>query len=168
MTVNAQTLTRDEAQIRSALNSFSAMADQGAYEYLGRLFSPELTVDYTSLFGGEPQKVSRQDLMKQWAGFLPGFDTTYHELSNMQVVVNGSSVSAKVDITASHWLGDDGFWAVTGEYAFLMAKVEGHWHITSVTLKANSEDGSRDILAQAPRFAEQKLKAKEARKNSFE
>lgn len=49
--ISAQTL--DEAKVRSAVNGFSTFADQGAYEYLGRLFAPELTVDYTSLFGGE-------------------------------------------------------------------------------------------------------------------
>lgn len=48
---SAQTL--DEAKVRSAVNGFSTFADQGAYEYLGRLFALELTVDYTSLFGGE-------------------------------------------------------------------------------------------------------------------
>ena len=52
-------MTRDEAQVHSNLNSFSALADQGAYEYLGRLLAPQLTVDYTTLFGGEAQQVSR-------------------------------------------------------------------------------------------------------------
>lgn len=47
MSVNAQTMTIDEAKIRSNINSFSALADQGAFEYLGRLFAPELTIDYT-------------------------------------------------------------------------------------------------------------------------
>ncbi|GAM73989.1 hypothetical protein JCM19241_5185 [Vibrio ishigakensis] len=56
--ISAQTL--DEAKVRSAVNGFSTFADQGAYEYLGRLFAPELTVDYTSLFGGETANVKRK------------------------------------------------------------------------------------------------------------
>lgn len=59
MNVNAQTMSLDEAKIRSNINSLSALTDQGAFEYLGRLFAPELTVDYTSLFGGESQQVKR-------------------------------------------------------------------------------------------------------------
>lgn len=38
MNVNAQMMTLDEAKIRSNINSFSALADQGAFEYLGRLY----------------------------------------------------------------------------------------------------------------------------------
>ncbi|WP_342344093.1 nuclear transport factor 2 family protein [Vibrio owensii] len=87
MNVNAQTMSLDEAKIRSNINSFSALADQGAFEYLGRLFAPVLTVDYTTLFGGEAQQVKRQDLMQQWAGFLPGFDATFHDLSNLNVSI---------------------------------------------------------------------------------
>ena len=40
MNVNAQMMTLDEAKIRSNINSFSALADQGAFEYLGRLLGP--------------------------------------------------------------------------------------------------------------------------------
>ena len=101
MSVNAQTMTLDEAKIRSNINSFSALADQGAFEYLGRLFASELTVDYTTLFGGEAQQVKRQDLMQQWAGFLPGFDATFHDLSNLNVFINGDKANATVDFTAA-------------------------------------------------------------------
>lgn len=159
MNVHAQTqaLSKDEAIIRSNIQSFSTMADQGAFEYLGRLFAPQVTVDYTSLFGGEAAPVERTDLMKQWAAFLPGFDATYHDLSNLRVDVNGSSASASADITASHWLGDDGFWAVVGNYEFTLQKSGDNWVITSVTLNSQSESGSRDILGEAPKKAVQNL-----------
>ncbi len=159
MNLHAQTqpLSKDEAIIRSNIQSFSAMADQGAFEYLGRLFAPQVTVDYTSLFGGEAAPVDRADLVKQWAAFLPGFDATYHDLSNLKVNLDGDSATATVDITASHWLGDEGFWAVSGNYEFTLQKSSDDWVITSVTLNSQSESGSRDILGVAPAKAEQNL-----------
>ncbi len=167
MTVQAQTLTRDEAQIRSNLTSFSTLADQDAYEYLGRLFAPSVRVDYTSLFGGEPEKVDRAELMKRWAGFLPGFDTTYHELSNLQVSLQEQDAAATVDFTASHWLGTDGFWAVSGRYDFVLIKRDGNWLITSVKVTGTGEQGSRDLLEKVGAFAEENLEARNARKVSY-
>lgn len=157
MNLHAQTqpLSKDEAIIRSNIQSFSAMADQGAFEYLGRLFAPQVTVDYTSLFGGEAAPVDRTDLMKQWAAFLPGFDATYHDLSNLRANIDGDSASVLVNITASHWLGDDGFWSVSGNYEFTLQKSGESWLITAVTLTSQSESGSRDILGEAPSKAEE-------------
>lgn len=162
MTAQAHTITRDEAQVKSALNSFSAMADQGAYEYLGRLFAPVVTLDYTSLFGGEVSSAKREDLMKQWAGFLPGFDTTFHDLDIVKVNITGSKADALADITASHWLGDEGFWQVSGQYEFTLIKAGDNWQIESVKLNRLAEEGSRDILGQAPQLAEQNLKQRNA------
>lgn len=163
MTVQAQNLTRDEAQIRSSIQSFSALADQDAYEYLGRLFAPEVLVDYTSLFGGEAETVDRIELMKRWAGFLPGFDTTYHDLSNLNVNIDGDNAMATVDFTASHWLGADGFWAVFGSYDFTLSKIDGHWAIMSVKVHGKGEKGSRDVLEKVGAFATDNLEARNAR-----
>lgn len=168
MTVSAKDLTRDEAQIRSNLSSYAALADQGAYQYLGRLFAPELVVDYTSLWGGEAQSIKREALMKQWANFLPGFDATYHELSNLKVDIHGKTAKASVDFSASHWLGSDGFWQVSGTYDFTLVSTHDNWEITSVKLVNPSENGSRDILGEAPRYAQKKLKERDALLVSYE
>jgi len=168
MTVNATTLSRNEAQIRSVLNSYATMADQGAFEYLGRLFAPELVIDYSSLFGGEPQTVKREQLMKQWAGFLPGFDTTYHELSDHQIEVDGNRAKASVAVTASHWLGEKGFWQVSGSYDFTLIRADGSWQISSVRIDATGEKGSRDVLGDAPARAENNLEARMALRVNYE
>lgn len=39
MKVNANTMTLDEAKIRSNINAFSVLADQAAFNYLGRLLA---------------------------------------------------------------------------------------------------------------------------------
>ena len=60
---------KDIASIHSNLNSFSALADNNAYEYLTLLFAPHVTTDYTSLFGGEAVTQKREVLMQNWAAF---------------------------------------------------------------------------------------------------
>lgn len=162
MATLADSITRDEAQIRSNIHSFAAMADQGAYEYLGRILAPELLVDYVSLFGGEPILVSNTQLMTQWAGFLPGFDTTYHELSNFQLTLDKETASANVDFTARHWLGDQGFWAVSGQYVFTFVRSPQGWLINSLKVLGTSEEGSREVLGQAPSLAQKNHQERQA------
>ena len=161
-------LSQDEAQVRSTIYSFSALADQSAFEYLGTLFATEVSLDYTELFGGEVQTISNQTLMQQWAGFLPGFDTTFHELSNMQVSLEQGDTDLNcaqvtVDFTASHWLDDSGFWAISGVYQFTLIKEGGNWAISHVKLFAKEETGSREVLAKVAPLAAKKLAAKRQR-----
>lgn len=161
--VSAHALTQDEAKIRSNINSFSALADQGAYQHLGRLFAKVLVVDYTSLWGGEPSTTTNVELMKQWAGFLPGFDTTFHELSNLDVVMESDNAIATVDFTASHWLGEEGFWSVSGSYQFKLNRSGDNWVINSVKLNFEDEAGSRDVLSEAPKHAENNHEQRQSR-----
>ena len=139
------------------------MADQGTFEYLGRLLVPQLTVDYTTLNGGEAQQVKRQDLMAQWANFLPGFDATFDDLSNMKIDIKDDSTKATVDLTASHWLGGDGFWSVSGEYSFTLKRTDNNWQITSIKLNREGEKSDRAVLNEAPKAAQANLKARKAK-----
>ena len=139
------------------------MADQGAFEYLGRLLAPQLTEDYTTLFSGKAQQVKRQDLMAQWANFLPGFDATFRDLSNMKIDTKDDSTKATVDFTASHWLGEDGFWSVSGVYAFTLKRTDTNWQITSIKLNREGEKGDRAVLNEAPKAAQANLKARKAK-----
>ncbi|QIA63070.1 nuclear transport factor 2 family protein [Vibrio astriarenae] len=167
LSILAAVMTQDEAKVRSNVQGFSALADQGAFEYLGRLFASEVTVDYTSLWGGEPATVSNVELMQQWAGFLPGFDTTFHELEAPMVTVQGSTATANVNFTARHWLGESGFWSVSGSYDFTLSKVGEDWVIEALKLNLEDETGSRDVLAEAPKFAVEKQNQREAKLLSY-
>lgn len=172
MTTLAEKPNFDQEQIKLQLQSMGTLADQNAFEYLGRIFSDEVLVDYTSAFGGEPATVPRVELMKSWAGLLPGFDLTRHDLSNMQVMVKGNSATATADITANHYLtdlktGEHGFWQISGEYNYELEKGANGWTIKSLTLVAGPEKGSRDVLGKAGELAKVRLAGKESQKISL-
>lgn len=168
---DATTMSLDEAQIRSNIQGFATLADRGAFEYLGRLLAPELVVDYSSLFGGQAATVTNTALMKQWAAFLPGFDATFHQLTDLRVVIEGDNALATVSFIARHYLshkqgvdGETGFWSVFGEYEFGLNRFEDNWVINSVTLKRQGERGNRDVLELAPRHAEHNLQQRGAKR----
>lgn len=159
----ANDLTLDEAKIRRNVQSFSTLADQGAYQYLGRILADNLVVDYTSLWGGEPTTTSNTVLMNQWAGFLPGFDATFHDLGDVDVEIMGDEAVANVEFTASHWLGDEGFWSVSGRYSFKFQRQNDDWVIGAIKLNFESESGNRDVLGEAPKLATERHAQREAK-----
>ena len=139
---------KDEAAIKTIVESVGSLADTGNFEALEKLYAPEIEVDYTSLAGGEVELKSPQALMTQWAGVLPGFDRTRHALSNIQVSSNGETATATANVVADHWVGDL-FWQVKGDYVYQLVKDEDRWLITAHQFNLRAEQGTRDVFGPA-------------------
>jgi hypothetical protein len=75
----------DIAMIKTTLEAMAVLADQNRFTALEEVFADQVTVDYTSLFGGDASPIGVKKLMAQWASFLPGFEVTRHNLSNIEV-----------------------------------------------------------------------------------
>ena len=146
--VNAFANAKDEAQIKTIVESVGILADTRNFEALEELYAPEVELDYTSLAGGEVELKSPQAIMAQWAGVLPGFSLTRHEVSNIKVSSNGQTATTTADITASHWVSDL-FWQVKGDYVYRLAKDEDHWLITAHQFNLKEENGTRDVFGPA-------------------
>ena len=101
--------------------------------------------------------------MAQWANFLPGFDATFYDLSNMKIDSKDDCTKATVDFTASHRLGEDGFWSVSGVYAFTLKRTDNNWQITSIKLNWEGEKADRAVLNETPKAAQANLKACKAK-----
>jgi hypothetical protein len=107
-------------------------------------FADRLALDYTSLFGGEPEKLAADELVERWRGLLPGFEATQHLLGPVLVV--GSVVEAHV--RAYHRIADaEGgpLWRVVGHY---VAGLDGG-RISSLRLDTFFQDGNLDLAAAA-------------------
>ena len=138
----------DEAVISTIIQSVATFADQSQFEELKSLFADQIQVDYTSLFGGEIQTHTPESLMAAWASLLPGFDQTYHDLSNIQVDVNVEVAAATADVTASHYI-DGFFWQVSGEYNYQFVRDNDAWRIQAMTFQVSQEKGDRVVFEKA-------------------
>jgi ketosteroid isomerase-like protein len=138
----------DEAIIKNIVQSVGTFADQGAFDTLETLFDEEVRVDYESLSGQPAALRSASALMTDWAGLLPGFDATRHELSDIRATVDGNDASASADVTATHWI-KDADWAVDGHYDYQLVRQPDGWKITSMTFTLEDERGNRDLLGAA-------------------
>ncbi len=140
--------SQDVAAIQTIVESVAVLADSGNFESLEKLYADEILVDYTSLGGGEPELKSPKTLMNEWAGVLPGFDRTRHEISNVKVVVTGPRAVATADVVADHYVADL-HWQVSGDYRYELLDIGGEWRIVAATFNLRDEKGTRDVFGPA-------------------
>lgn len=106
--------------------------------------APEVDTDYTSLFGGEPERLTADALVARWRGLLPGFDATQHFLGPL--LVDGPTVHC--DVRGHHHL-DGRTWMVAGRYALTMSGQA----IAGIVLHTAYQDGDRSLVEEATRRA---------------
>ncbi|ESA38735.1 hypothetical protein N836_30930 [Leptolyngbya sp. Heron Island J] len=145
-TATAQAM--DKAAISAMINGVATFADQNDFVRIETFYADEIQVDYRSLWGGEVQTYTPESLMMAWAGVLPGFDQTYHDISNIQVQLADARATATADVIAEHYLGE-GFWQVTGQYEYRFVKQADQWQITHMTFNLVDEVGDRRLVTLA-------------------
>ncbi|MEO0945815.1 MAG: nuclear transport factor 2 family protein [Pseudomonadota bacterium] len=139
----------DQTGISQTLTDIAAGADRHDWVRVRDAFADNVTVDYTSLWGGEPVSQPADELVASWAGFLPGFDSTHHMVTNHTISLHSQTGAiAEADFTATHRLDDD-LWVLGGRYSYVLEKTGDRWVVTSLKMTALWEKGDRGIVVQA-------------------
>lgn len=115
-------------------------------------FADRVTVDYTSLFGGEPATMAGDDLIKTWQGLVPGIDATQHMIGPVVSVIAGDTAKAETHVRGYHRLkGVEGgeTWMVAGHYVFKLIRQSGVWRIEAMTLIAYYQEGNLQLPGAA-------------------
>jgi SnoaL-like domain len=122
-------------------------------------FAAEIALDYTSLWGGEPEKTTVEDLVARWQPFASGFDATQH-LTGPIVVAWSDAHSATCTTTVRayhHVVADDGgsgTWMVSGQYRIGLELGTDGWKISAITLTLAYEEGDRGLVDVAQHRAD--------------
>jgi hypothetical protein len=139
---------KETAKVISVVTSIPLAVDLAAYDLAERAFAPSIVIDYTSLWGGAPSTMTPAQLMDAWRGLVPGFDATWHQLSDVKAAITGETAEASAFVDGRHWLGDK-IWRPVGTYTWTLAKQDGQWKVTHMTFKMTQEIGDRAIVAEA-------------------
>lgn len=143
---------QDVAKIKSVIEAVGLFADLGQFEAMCGLYDETSVSDYTSLWGNAPRTGTPGDKATGWSGFIPGFDTTRHDISVFSVNVLDDRAQAFADVVATHWL-DDAIWQITGKYTVGLRKVSSRWLITHWTFELTDEVGDRSLVDRAELLA---------------
>ena len=60
----------------------------------------EVAIDYTSLWGGQPDRLDAERLLSAWRELLPGFDATQHLLGPI-LATSADANTVQVDLTSA-------------------------------------------------------------------
>jgi SnoaL-like domain len=138
----------EAAKVISIVSSIPLAVDLANYSLAESAFAPKIVIDYTSLWGGAPNAMTPAELMAAWRGIVPGFDATWHELSDVRARVSGDRASATASVDGRHWLGG-GLWRPIGSYEWDLEMRNGHWKVTRMVFKMTREIGDRGLVATA-------------------
>ncbi|MGL6291413.1 MAG: nuclear transport factor 2 family protein [Silanimonas sp.] len=146
----------ETARVVSVVSSIPLAVDLARYDLAEAAFAPFITIDYTSLWGGEPQQMTPAQLMDGWRGIVPGFDATWHELSNVEAEVRGNDATATANVDGRHWIGER-LWRPIGTYHWTLRKLDGTWKVTSMRFAMTQEIGDRALATEATERAKSAL-----------
>lgn len=138
----------ETAKVISVVSSIPLAVDLARYDLAEAAFAPQIVIDYTSLWGGEPQSMTPAALMDAWRGIVPGFDATWHELGDVRAEVKGDRATATAFVDGRHWL-DGQLWRPVGQYRWELQKLGGVWKVTRMTFAMTQELGDRGVAQRA-------------------
>jgi hypothetical protein len=145
----------ETARVITLVSSIPMAVDLANYDLAEAAFAPSIVIDYTSLWGGQPNATTPKELMAGWRGIVPGFDATWHELSNVKAKVSGQSAEATAFVDGRHWIGKD-LWRPVGNYVWKLSKIDGQWKVSHMTFAMTQEFGDRALAARAQERAKAK------------
>jgi len=144
----SQPTAEDVARISSVIQAIGVFVDLGDFGSICQLYDELSVADYSSLWGNEPSEGTPSNRATAWSGFIPGFDTTRHDIRVDHVSVQGAIAAAVARVQADHWL-DGKTWSVTGTYDVVLRKRGQRWLISAWTFTLEEESGNRALVDEA-------------------
>ena len=145
----------DSARVISTVSSIPLAVDLARYDLAEAAFAPSIVIDYTSLWGGAPQRMTPAELMAAWRGLVPGFDATRHELKDVRAEIDGDRATATAFVDGRHWI-EGRLWRPIGVYRWTLERQGGAWKVTTMTFAMTHEIGDRGLVALATERAKRR------------
>ncbi|TDD81156.1 nuclear transport factor 2 family protein [Actinomadura darangshiensis] len=144
----APPLSENRIEIVETCTRMVVHADRREWTLLCGLFADKVLLDYTSLNGGEPVRLTPQEIVDAWAATLGGFDATQHLIANHLVHIKGVRAVCTASFQATHRLATPHgapLWTLGGDYRWDLTRTGGRWLIASVTMTATWGDGNKEL-----------------------
>lgn len=137
-----------DLDIRNKVVSLFVHTDQREWKALKDVFANKVLLDYSSFTQNPAAELTPDQIITAWSGFLPGFSSTQHHISNMLVERSGSTAKVFCYGSASHCLPNDSgnnVWLVVGTYDFELIESTSGWKISAMTFNFKYQDGNTDL-----------------------
>lgn len=143
----------DDAEIRRVVDEIDNLCDEKDWETLRTYFADEVETDFTSLSGGEPAKISAEDLVGAWKHNLFAEKKTFHQRGNHRIETDGDRAEVFSKAYAFNLIETGeaaGFWEVWGNYTHRLVRTETGWKCSGMTLEVVHQRGDENVRTFAP------------------
>lgn len=148
----------DILAIQSVVTQILHAIDGRRWTELTSLFTADVKTDYTSLFGGDVQSQTCEQLIDGWKQLLSPLDATQHLLGPITVSGNNPYAVAQCHVRGYHVtskkITGGNEWMVAGHYTFRLQGVSNVWCVSSLKLQLFYQTGNRDLLRLVSAAAE--------------
>jgi hypothetical protein len=139
----------DANAAKQVVSNVASLADQRKWQDLSRLFSTKVVLDY-----GYPELLSPQEIIDRWQPLLSTFDTTDHQISQIQVKQKDGRILADSLFLATHTLkgvpgGEQ--WTLAGRYEYELEDQNGTLKIMRMRMIPEQSSGNTEVLNEAKR-----------------
>ncbi len=134
---------------KQVVSDVALLADERKWQELSRIFSTKVVLDY-----GYPELLSPQEIISRWQPLLSAFDTTQHQISQIQVTEKDGRILADSRFLATHTLkgvpGGDR-WTLEGRYEYEIENQNGTLKIMRMRMIPEKSSGNTKVLNEAKR-----------------
>ena len=142
---------KDQQAIQALLEQLFAAADARDWDAAKSLMAERVYTDYSDL-GGTPGFQTPDEIVNGWAGLLPGFEHTVHQIHNFAIWVADDRATSTFDGIAVHYLqvadGDD-YWTVFAGYDTEFVQENGAWKLARIDLSLYRQAGNESLSMAA-------------------
>jgi hypothetical protein len=143
----------DRLVITETVTEMGWHIDRADWNGLAGVLAPEIALDYSSLYGGAPHRVTRDELIGRMTRFVTALDMVQHLVLGVLATVRGDEASATANVVAVHrkatHLGNP-LWTVAGTYDFGLVRAGGGWQIDALRLTVLWADGNQHLRPAPP------------------
>jgi 3-phenylpropionate/cinnamic acid dioxygenase small subunit len=158
-------LLLDRAEISDVQLRYATGLDSRDWPLFRSCFADEIETDFSSVFGGEPRKVSADRWTEAARRSVGGLQATQHMITNHVITVTGDSATCIAYVQARHYLPNDkgeDTQTMFGYYTNRFVRTPAGWKIRACKLTLSWQTGNWGIFA----LASARLKAADASKKS--
>lgn len=158
MTLSAK--MTQEQQVSETVSKLFIYMDNNDWPKLKKLFTKHLVFDYSSINNKPAKRIHRDQLIKKWKGFLPGFDYTHHQIGNMVAKVKDKRAAVFCYTTINHFIADedDGeLWEIVGDFNLSLRKYGKKWLVTKMKFNLKYQLGNPLLGEVAIKRAPEKI-----------
>lgn len=145
-------LDSNAEEIRQTITALAHHIDHRRWQELQALFTDRVVINYTSLFGGEPQTLRAEDLIASWRTRLGPLRATQHLLGPIAVDQRDLHATAACHVRGYHFregLAGGPEWMVAGHYLFSLSQQRSAWRIEGMELELFYQTGNTHLLDEA-------------------